>query len=158
MRKFLLCLLISSLTGCIGRRVDVQTLYLTRESLASAIVVTPDPALFHPSIGQRLLVQWNLRREFCCYQTLSFKLTVRFRTHQEQVIQKQIKTKQGSYLYELLDDAFCQSGGIVTYRLEIYGDNCLIDSWQHPLWAKLITFDYSLATKDPASSADPLTD
>jgi len=151
---FLIILLSSCLTSCVGRRLDVQTTYLTRESLASAVILTPDPARLHPSIGQNLLIQWNLRREFKQYCQLYFVLTVRFRNRQEQIIEKMIKTKQGSYLYEVLNEDYRQTGGIVTYHIEIYGDDHLIETWQHPLWTPLITFDLPSVSKDPASSAD----
>lgn len=137
-----LCLLFSGLTGCIGRRLDVQTTFLTQESLASTIISTPDPALLKPPIGQRLIVQWNLRREFTEYQFLSFHLKMRFRNQKELTICKHLKNKQGTYIYEVLNDAYLETkGGILTYRLDVYADGELIDMWQHPLWAQLIRFE-----------------
>ena len=152
MRNILFFLLLSGLTSCAIRRLDIQTLYLTQESLASAIVCTPD--VIDPLVGQRLLVQWNLRREFFNYRTIFFKLIIRFHNHHEQTICKRLTAKQGTYLYELLGKNYDQTGGIATYRLEIFGDNCLIDSWQHPLWTNLITFENLSQKKDPTSSAD----
>lgn len=139
MHYLLLFCLVSLLTSCKTRQLEVQTLYLTPQSQASAFVLSP--SLSHPSIGQQLLIQWDLKKQFYYYQTVSFQLKLRFNDHEEQTIQKQIKAKKGSYLYEVLNEKYLQNGGVATYLLEIYGDHVLIDSWQHPLWAKRIKFD-----------------
>jgi hypothetical protein len=140
-----LCGLILSVftSGCTLHRLDVQTQYLSHEYLASYHVDTPDPRRYNPIIGQRLLVQWSLCAEEMSGQELFLYLKVRFRNHQEQEVTVPIRTKRGTYLYELVNEAYCQSGGILTYHAEIRNDSCILASWKHPLWRNLIIFDFS---------------
>lgn len=131
-------------SSCTLRRLDVQTQYLNHEYLASYHVGTPDPRLHETIMGQRLLVQWSLRAHEIEGQEMFLDLKVRFRNHQEQEIRVPISAKRGTYLYEVTDETYCQSGGILTYLVEIRtSTNCLLASWKHPLWTDLIKFHFS---------------
>lgn len=129
------------LSGCTFHRLDVQTQYLSHENLASYYTGTPDPRLNNPTIGQRLLIQWALRPREVKDHTLFLDLTVRFRNHQEQSISVPIYKRRGFYHYELSDQDYRDSGGVQTYHVEIRNETCVIASWTHPLWVKLISFD-----------------
>ena len=71
-----------SFNSCTLHRLSVQTQYLSHESLASYHVGTPDPRLYDPVIGQRLLIQWSLCAQEIENQELSLYLKVRFRNRQ----------------------------------------------------------------------------
>jgi hypothetical protein len=131
-----------STCACTLRRLDVQTQYLGQESLASYHVNTPDPHLNNPIIGQRLLIQWCLPSQDFEGQTVFIDLIVRFRNHEQKEIKIPLKSKRGYYLYDLTAQEYCESGGLLTYKVEIRNDSCIIASWKHPLWANLITFDF----------------
>lgn len=139
-------------SGCTLHRLDVQTQYLSHEYLASYHVDTPDPLRYKPMIGQRLLVQWSLCTKEIENQELFLYLKVRFRTHQEQEIKVPIQSKSGTYLYELANETYFQSGGILTYHAEIRSDSCILASWRHPLWMNLIKFNFSDGNPSPVSS------
>lgn len=129
------------LSGCSLHPLTVQTQYLSHENLASYYVGTPDPHLDHPAIGERLLVQWCLSK--CTFegQELTLRLKIRFHNHKEDEITIPIEKKSGYYLYDLTNEEFCETGGILTYLAEIRNGNCVVESWKHPLWAPLISFD-----------------
>jgi hypothetical protein len=129
------------LSGCTLHRLDVQTQYLSHEYLASYHVETPDPRLLEPRIGQRLLIQWSLCAHEVQGEDVFLYLKVRFRNHEEQEIKVPISSKRGYYIYELANEAYCQSGGILTYDAEIRNSSCVLASWRHPLWAELIKFE-----------------
>ncbi len=137
----LTCLCYSS--SCTLHHLNVQTQYLSHENLASYYTGTPDPRLNDPVIGQRLLIQWMLRSCEMENPPLFLHLVVRLRNHQEKTINVPIEAKRGYYVYDLTNQDFCQSGGILTYYVEIRDASCVIATWKHPLWADLITFDYS---------------
>jgi hypothetical protein len=128
-------------TSCHVHRLSVQSQYFTQENLASYHVGTPDPQLNHPSIGQRLLIQWSLSSEEMLNEELILYLKVRFRNHGEEEIQIPLTMKWGTYLYLIKDQKFLEVGGILTYLAEIRSDSCIIASWKHPLWTNLIIFD-----------------
>lgn len=142
-KLFLLGLgILTMLSSCTLHRLEIQTQYLSHENLASHHIGTPDPALYHPLIGQRLLVQWSLCAQEVESGDLFLYLRVRFRNHREENVKIPITSKKGTYLYVLANEDYCQSGGILTYNAEIRNETCAVASWKHPLWAELIKFDF----------------
>jgi hypothetical protein len=137
---FIFLFLLTCLTGCACQPLAIRTEYLNREHLASYYVHTPDPQLDTPPIGQRLIVSWALPRAYLNYSDLHLNLIVRLKNHQEYRVQKPINSRRGFYVYPLLNQAFCTSGGIATYKAQIKGADLILDEWQHPLWEELITF------------------
>lgn len=129
-------------SSCTLHRLDVQTQYFTHENLASYHADTPDPRLDHPTIGQRLLIQWTLSSEEIVDQELVLYLKVRFRNHQEREIKVCIQKRKGYYLYVVKDQDYFETKGILTYFAEIRNQSSIIASWKHPLWTDLITFDF----------------
>ena len=68
-------------------------------------------------------------------------LWVRFVNHEEREIRIPIEKRKGYYLFELLDEEYCETGGILTYFAEIRQGDDVIATWKHPLWTSLITFE-----------------
>ncbi len=128
------------LTGCQAHRLNVQTQYISREDIASFYVGTPDAEKDCPTIGQRLLIEWMIPKEYLCYPDLKLILKVRFKNRKEEESSMSIKDKKGTYLFYVVNDKFCETGGISTYKVEIRAGQCILDSWLHPLWMDLITF------------------
>jgi len=137
---FLSCALIL-LSSCTCQRLTIQSEYLGRESLASYYVNTPDPLLDAPPIGQRLIIGWSIPKSYLAYSDLHLHIIVRLRNREQDIQQVLITDIRGTHLYELLNEKFCQSGGILTYKVTLIGNGCLLEEWHHPLWTDLITFD-----------------
>lgn len=133
--------LLMVLSGCSLHRLTVQTQYLSHENLASYYVGTPDAHLDHPTIGERLLIQWSLSKCAFEWRNLTLHLKIRFHNHKEDEIRVQIENQSGYYLYDLTNEKFCETGGILTYLAEIRDGDCVVESWKHPLWTPLISFD-----------------
>jgi len=91
--------------------------------------------------GQRLLIQWSLHQKQMEEGALFLHLKVRFRNHEEKVIEVPIRSTRGTYLYEVIDDVYSQSGGIVTYDAAIRSPSLVLAEWRHPLWVDLIKLD-----------------
>lgn len=154
MRNFFLnCLLGSaifiSFSSCTIHRLEVQTQYLTPEYLASDHIGTPDPHLYAPLVGQRLLVQWSLSSKECEDHPLFLYLKVRFRNHQEKEIRMPIDSKRGHYIYLVNRDLYCQTNGILTYFAQIQKGSCVLATWRHPLWAELIELNVPTVDVQP---------
>jgi hypothetical protein len=133
------------LSSCMMHHLEVQTQFITKESLASYHVLTPDPQLDHPTIGQRLLVQWKFRASEVSGLPLTLHLAIRFRNNEKEELTMPIDTNcklfvGGSYLYELVNEDYFKTGGILTYLAEVKSNDEVIACWRHPLWTELIEF------------------
>ena len=118
--------------------MTIFTDYITLESLASYHVETPDPALIHPPLGQRLLLSWSLPKEYKSYSNLHIILTIRFYSREEVVKDLHIRRASGTYVFYLLNEEYCERGGIASYKALLEGDGHLLEEWRHQLWAELI--------------------
>lgn len=136
---FLLLFFISS--SCSHHLLVVQTQYLSRNSLASYHVETPDPKLENPDIGQRLIINWHLPKKTPIYQQLYLHMKVRFHNKEEDSFSLKLNKTSGVYTYTLLNADFFKKRGILTYKVELVGDDKIIDVWQHPLWTNWIILE-----------------
>lgn len=126
------------LCSCSSCPLSVQTEYLHREKLASYHVNTPDPLLDAPLLGQKLLVDWSLTKDYLCYEDLHLDIIIRFWNHQEFKSYVPIAQLTGTYLYEIRGEQFSELGGIQTYKVDLVGSGCILDEWKHQLWVELI--------------------
>lgn len=134
-------ILIPFLCSCLSERLTAHMSYLSRKSLASYHVDTPDPCLNDPPLGQRLLISWNLPKENV--SDVYLKLTVRFNNREEKVICQKLRRNWGTYTYTLINEAYFACCGIQTYKVELIRCNEVVECWQHQLWAELIILNTS---------------
>ena len=127
------------LNSCV-KPLNVQTQYIGRESLASSFIDTPDPKLENPDEGQRLVIEWNLPPMYMLYEDLHMEIRVRFKNRQERQLDLKLNTPSGVYLYPILNEFYKETRGLLTYKVDIVGDGCILQSWKHPLWVELIRF------------------
>lgn len=146
--RTILFLAIGFLTSCQVHHLNVQTQYITQENLASYYVGTPDPEKNCPTIGQRLLIEWSLPKDDLCGRDLKLNLKIRFRDKTEDEMRLPIQEKSGTYLYYVINKKYCQTGGIATYKADLIADDCILETWQHPLWSELITFQIPQPTRE----------
>jgi hypothetical protein len=136
-------LLLPLMTACYSDPtvLSVHTDYLSHETLASYHVNTPDPRLSNPSIGQRLIISWSFPKEYLNLENLRLKVTMRFRTREEVVETVQIHKKSGTYVYNLLNDDYINTRGILTYKVDLIGGDCILEEWRHQIWTDLIVLE-----------------
>lgn len=145
-------LLLFCLSSCLSSRLAVYTDYLSHENLASYFVETPDPFLNHPTIGQRLIIVWTLKKRHLLYQDLHLKIDIRFRNKKELTLTHSICHSKGTYIYALLNQDYIDSDGILTYKVELIGDGQILDEWRHQMWTKLIRVGESTPSDSQESS------
>ena len=139
-RQIAALFLMLSLVGC-GKGISVQNQYFSREDLASFKMRTPDPLRNCPPIGQRLIVQWNYPAEILELEDPHLLMTIRLRDYSEERIVISICKRKGTYIYELVNQRYFDTCGIMTYKIETWGCGKPIDVWKHQLWTELITID-----------------
>lgn len=144
LQKIKFILTIAALLCCQGctseKRLVVNNLYITPALLASYYVGTPDPRLECPTIGQRLNIRWNVKDIYHCYHEMYVELHVLYHNNQKASFIISICRPYGHSHYYLLNDEYLCTRGIQSYKVEMYGDGELIETWQHQLWTNLIDF------------------
>jgi hypothetical protein len=127
--------------GCQNQRLIVETRYLGRNTLASTVVGTPDPRQRCPTTGQELYVTWRLPEEFASYDNLYLLMTLRYGNREENCVRIPVNRFRGCYVYCLCDNEYWDVCGILTYKVDLYSGECLLDTWHHQVWSELINFD-----------------
>lgn len=136
--------------SCCPSYLSLYTRYLSEATLASYIVNTPDPTLECPPVGQRLVLNWSFPKELLKeYETLSVGLTIRFRNHKEITEWLRLNRRNGTYVYDLVNSDFFDTGGFATYKADLYGDGQLLEEWRHEMWTPLITFESPTGSEEP---------
>lgn len=135
---FLCFLCLGFNTACTKTTLTVQSDYITQQSLASYYVRTPDPMLDNPPLGQRLIVNWSLPRQYLQYENLHLELTVRFRNGTEAVELIYPKQLTGTYVYAVINEDFFEKNGILTFKVDVIGGDCILQQWNHQLWTTLL--------------------
>lgn len=138
-RIFCLCLLLS--IGCArGRVLDIRNQFLDRDYLASTHVGTPDPRSCG-YCGQQLIIRWNLPKNIRCCPNLNLFLKVRLRNVGIREVEIPICRRKGTYLFRLMGSEYYETGGIVTYQVEIRSGDSVLKTWSHQVWTELIELD-----------------
>jgi hypothetical protein len=129
------------LCACEKHYVSVTKVEISRSSLASSFVKTPDPRQSFPPRGEQLVIEWNLpstEKE----KDLFLDLSLIYQDYSEETIQYELKSSRGVISYFLMGEDFREKKGIMTYKAEIRtkeGD--LVKTWKHKLWVTLIKLD-----------------
>ncbi|MCB1114550.1 MAG: hypothetical protein KDK62_07330 [Chlamydiia bacterium] len=132
--KALLCTLLI-LTSCVRDRLIVFTEVVSYENRASYHVCTPDPRLGCPDRGQRLFISWFLPN---CYEPGLIYAKIRFKNLQEIERVFPICDARGHMTYNVLNEDYCKTGGILTYQIFLMQGDEVIDTATHALWTEII--------------------
>lgn len=141
-RKILLTFAVCSLlASCSSRMLTVHSDYVTIESLASFYVDTPDPLLNCPPYGERLVISWSVPSRLMKLEDPHLVLTLRYRNRDQIVRKIPLRRPSGTTLFRVLNDEYCETGGFLTYRVQLIAGSCMYEEWRHQLWAELIAID-----------------
>lgn len=140
----------SLLSGCQSAPLSLHTEYVDRTELASYHVQTPDPKLCCPDIGQRLLLSWRLPFRWLQLEEPPYCLvTIRFYRGGEEEHRFVIDKERGDRWLSLLNNAYIETGGMATFKAELWHGTTLLHSWHHQLWNETIRPEV-----DPDNSKD----
>ncbi len=133
--------LLMLLTGCSKYHLEVVRQTLSRETLASTFVKSPDPRQKNPPQGEELLISWRLPADKV-EESLHLTLEIIFCDLSQKTFSYPIVKRSGRIGYALLDRDYEKTGGFLTYKVEIINhDNQVIQQWKHLFWVDLITID-----------------
>lgn len=126
------------LVSCSQSYLKIQTDYLTHKTLASYYVGTPDPRQNDPAIGQRLIIGWSVPKSHLSYENLRLEVSIRFRNREETKEIFYITKTRGTYIFALLNCDYFTRRGILTYKIDLIGGDCVLEEWRHKIWSDLI--------------------
>lgn len=92
-------------------------------------------------MGQKLFVEWNLPSDDV-KKGLILTLKIIFRNYQEETISYAIDRRRGWITYELLDERFYETKGLLTYKADIATiEGEVVKEWKQQLWVNLIKLE-----------------
>ena len=134
-----LCALI--LEGCAQERLSVQNHYISYKNLASYQVGTPDPCKKCPDYGHQLLITWSIPEEWLEGERLFLNLDIRFEDKTQENFSYPLTVVRGLKEYRLLNDAYDEKGGILSYKVEIVREGEVLETRHHHLWTEVIELE-----------------
>lgn len=87
------------------------------------------------------MLTWAIPEETLKCDDLKILLTIRYGNHEDAEVEIHPNRSSGMYIYSLRNSLFFEKCGIVTYKVELFAGDCLLDSVRHQLWAELITIE-----------------
>mgnify|MGYP000390836181 CR=1 FL=1 len=137
MKNVIFLLLVCFLSGCHKETLSVTNRMLSVERYASYHVGTPDPALDEPLVGQELRIHWK-KNDLQNYRIVEIKLSVRYGDLTDEEFFYPIIPSHRVIVLQLLGGGYLLKKGILSYKVEVYGDGQLLDMVHHQLWADVI--------------------
>lgn len=133
-----ICLLFS---GCQKYYISIAQESVTRDSLASTQLGTPDPRQKNPPTGERLIIEWKVPREYLSKE-VSLCLHVIYKDYTEAYFTYPVPYRMDYVVYNLLGEDYLQKKGILTYEAELTSkEGSSLLTWKHQLWTKLIMLE-----------------
>jgi hypothetical protein len=134
-RIIYLLFIVMMTASCHHRRmVTARSEFLDASYLASTKIETPDPCK-QCFLGQQLVITWNVPSRKL---PAEIDLQIRYGNRQFQQITHPIQTPAGYWTFRLMNKEYSKMQGICAYSVQIVSDGCVIDRWDHHLWADLV--------------------
>ena len=132
-------LLLSS--SCSKYYLSVQQQWVDINYLASVQVNTPDPRKSKPPLGQMLIMDWHIPSRIL-KQNPKLVLDLILWDYTAKTVTIPINGRLNYTTYELLNEEYDKTDGILTYRAQIVTeDGKVFRESKHQLWVNLITIE-----------------
>ena len=124
-------------TSCQKYYVNVQKQHVGRGSLASTFVQSPDPLQKDPPKGERLVINWRIP-EPALGPDVHLELTMIMKDYTQLTKTYPLKNAFGYLTFDLLNDDYRKTGGLLTYKAEIKDKGAVMEAYEQVLWTELI--------------------
>jgi len=141
MRIVCLLCLIFLCGGCQQYGVIAYQEKLDSSYWASTEVGSPDPRAQEPLKGKLLVAEWWVPKSLLQYDPV-IRISMLFNNFTKRCVEYPISSRVGYRQFAITGDYFEETGGILTYKVEILTcDGEVYKSWHHQLYVELITID-----------------
>lgn len=128
--------------GCSSAKIVVDRYAVSPSELPSVYVESPDPRLKNPTYGQVLAIRYRIRNAYSKKMPYLLLLKVIYKNLDEEAKSYTIFNEGGTFEFPVIDEAFEETGGVLTYRAELSTfDGEIIAEFKHKLWFELISFE-----------------
>lgn len=128
-------------TSCSKYYLSVQQQWVDINYLASVQVNTPDPRKSKPPLGQMLIMDWHIPSRIL-KQNPQLVLDLILWDYTAKTVTLPIKGRLNYTTYELLNEEYEKTDGILTYRARIVTqDGTIFRESKHQLWVNLINIE-----------------
>lgn len=138
MRVVFAVLSVALLLSCSRQPLELYSERVGKDQLASFHVHTPDPHLNFPDEGQRLVVQWSLTEAEWALSDLHISLKVRFYNGEERSLDLPLNERYGLFILPILNEEFYNTGGLATFKAELFSGSRSLFLWRHQLWNETV--------------------
>lgn len=133
-----LCFLFLSWTNTPLLRVRTEPLY--PGYLSSQRIDTVDP--FNKCFfGEQIVVYYRFPQRSLSDQKLI--LTIRYKDHSYETLVFSLCKQRGYWIYRLINENYGAHGGILSYKVELYQNDEMIQMWKHHLYVDLIEIPHT---------------
>jgi hypothetical protein len=138
MRSVLIFFAMAFLTaGCHRSFLSVRSEYLTPQDLASERIITPDPSR-DCFFGQQLVIHWNLPAPCFLRDKTILAISIRYKNLETERKDFFLPTSRGFLTLKFINEAYWLKGGVLSFKVEVFNQEELLDCWVHHVWADLI--------------------
>ncbi len=129
------------LSGCQKYYISIAQESIDKDYLASVALSTPDPRQEKPPMGEKLIVEWKVSKEYLLLKPCLY-LHVIYKDYTEAFFTYEMPYKMDYAVYSLLGEEYQRKRGILTYQAEVrVGQEEPFLDWKHQLWTKLIVIE-----------------
>lgn len=145
------------LSGCQKYYISIAQENVDKDYLASVALSTPDPRQIHPPLGEKLIIEWKVSKEYLIHKP-SLYLHVIYKDYTEAFFTYPMPYKMDYVVYNLLGEEYQRKKGILTYQAEVRvnEEEPLLD-WKHQLWTKLIVVEDEVDQPQEQSEEESLS-
>ena len=129
------------LSGCQKYYISISQERVDKDYLASVALNTPDPRLKNPPLGEKLIIEWKVSKEYLA-QKPTLYLHVIYKDYTEAFFTYKMPYKMDYAVYDLLGEEYLRKKGILTYQAEVRApEEKPFLEWRHQLFTKLIVIE-----------------
>lgn len=137
--RFLFVLgLMFTMISCSHPYLSVRSDYFSRKDLASYHLDTPDPRKNQALYGQRIYTHWYLPSSAFSEDKTFLEIRVHLKNGQELIEKKLLKNRIGRYTYPIQGDVYTESGGLLSYLVQIIADGKVVAESRHKFYRESI--------------------
>jgi hypothetical protein len=115
--------------------LEVRTEPLYPDYLAANQINTPDPCWDY-FFGEQIVIYYKF--PFSCRDSKNLALTIRYKNKEWEKRVFPLTRRKGYFIFRVVNDNYWKRGGLLSYKVELCAEGCVIKTWTHHLFVEKI--------------------